>query len=436
MAQAIIDLGSVANDGTGDDLRTGGGKINDNFTEIYSNIISDNFKIVNSLSDLPTAVANVITLEDDVAYLINGRIDTMGSRVVCAASNFIKGTSNINAELFSSVPTTGAFIQSDNNIQISDILFTGTDIDELFNCIGGGGHNFIVTNCVFQSFEVNCGLIGDYDSVVFSGCLFNNCALLKFDGGIGDVVFDNCHGTPDSANVLIQLLSSFIVLYSFRVSNCFFIVNVTGTAIDANASATIPTRGYILENNRFIGSSATYITGIDRDSAKARFVDNEGISNSIITTGWEAVVDTVDTVGSPQAIAQGVTDELTNNAGTTFNTQLPVGVTSFWDTSTSKVTPENENDFMTSSFMFKAKNDNIDGHFTLFIDIPSLGERFTSVHRFPKGANTEHGFDIDICHFVSNQFSINGGIVKITANLGDLEIYDKQFRFCRVHKAL
>lgn len=162
---------------------------------------------------------------------------------------------------------------------------------------------------------------------------------------------------------------------------------------------------------------------------------NNNFTELYKSTGWEAVVDTVDTVGSPQTIAQGVTDELTNNAGTTFSTQLPTGVTSFWDDTNSKVTPENENDFMTSSFMFKAKNDNIDGHFTLFIDIPSLGERFTTVHRFPKGANTEHGFDIDICHFVSSQFAANGGIVKITAEVGDLEIYDKQFRFCRVHMA-
>lgn len=162
---------------------------------------------------------------------------------------------------------------------------------------------------------------------------------------------------------------------------------------------------------------------------------NDNFTELYNATGWEAVVDTLHTVGSPQTIVQGVTANLTNNAGTIFNSQLPTGVASFWDSANSKITPENENDFMTSSFMFKAKNDNIDGHFTLYIDIPTLGERFTSVHRFPKGANTEHGFDIDICHFISSQFEANGGIIKIIADLGDLEIYDKQFRFCRVHKA-
>jgi len=35
MAQDTIDLGSAANDGTGDNLRAGGTKTNDNFTELY-----------------------------------------------------------------------------------------------------------------------------------------------------------------------------------------------------------------------------------------------------------------------------------------------------------------------------------------------------------------------------------------------------------------
>jgi len=36
MAQQIINVGSAANDGTGDSLRAGGEKINNNFTEVYN----------------------------------------------------------------------------------------------------------------------------------------------------------------------------------------------------------------------------------------------------------------------------------------------------------------------------------------------------------------------------------------------------------------
>ena len=35
MAKQALDLGTVANDNTGDTLRAGGDKINDNFNELY-----------------------------------------------------------------------------------------------------------------------------------------------------------------------------------------------------------------------------------------------------------------------------------------------------------------------------------------------------------------------------------------------------------------
>lgn len=40
MAQQTINIGASANDGTGDTLRVAGTKINDNFTELYTDYIS------------------------------------------------------------------------------------------------------------------------------------------------------------------------------------------------------------------------------------------------------------------------------------------------------------------------------------------------------------------------------------------------------------
>lgn len=62
MAKKIINTGTVPNDGTGDTLRTGGGKINDNFTELYdskssiesqlNSIQFEGVKTYDTLSDL------------------------------------------------------------------------------------------------------------------------------------------------------------------------------------------------------------------------------------------------------------------------------------------------------------------------------------------------------------------------------------------------
>lgn len=54
MAQQTIGIGSSPNDGTGDDLRTGGGKINANFTELY-----DRTKAFASDASASTGVVNV-----------------------------------------------------------------------------------------------------------------------------------------------------------------------------------------------------------------------------------------------------------------------------------------------------------------------------------------------------------------------------------------
>jgi len=40
MAQQIINIGLAANDASGDGIKTGGDKINDNFTELYNDVQS------------------------------------------------------------------------------------------------------------------------------------------------------------------------------------------------------------------------------------------------------------------------------------------------------------------------------------------------------------------------------------------------------------
>ena len=65
MAKQILDTGTVANDNTGDTLRVGGQKINDNFSEVYNALSSDGTNIsfnasalqLNTLSDVSTAGA-------------------------------------------------------------------------------------------------------------------------------------------------------------------------------------------------------------------------------------------------------------------------------------------------------------------------------------------------------------------------------------------
>lgn len=61
MAYQDIGRGSAANDGTGDDLRTGAGKINANFVELYT-LLGDGTTL-HGLT-FPNATDTVVTLAE------------------------------------------------------------------------------------------------------------------------------------------------------------------------------------------------------------------------------------------------------------------------------------------------------------------------------------------------------------------------------------
>jgi hypothetical protein len=75
MAKQVINIGTVANDGTGDPLRTAFDKVNDNFTELYNDDAGD----VNSVNgqtgtvvldsdDISEGSTNEYLLADSVTY--------------------------------------------------------------------------------------------------------------------------------------------------------------------------------------------------------------------------------------------------------------------------------------------------------------------------------------------------------------------------------
>src|SRR6056300_236669 len=93
MVKQIIDRGILANDGTGDTLRNGAQKINDNFTEIY-NAIGDGTTLNSSLSisDETSTLSN-ISLGDTITFIGTGGISTAlsGNTLTIDASDVESG---------------------------------------------------------------------------------------------------------------------------------------------------------------------------------------------------------------------------------------------------------------------------------------------------------------------------------------------------------
>ena len=112
MAKQTVNLGSSANDGTGDPLRTAFDKINDNFDELYL------YSTAASGNNI-TITANTIASDDTNGNII---IDPNGTgRLVIATGAEIRLTDHTDNGV--------AFVDADGDIQTSaGFTFNGTDV--------------------------------------------------------------------------------------------------------------------------------------------------------------------------------------------------------------------------------------------------------------------------------------------------------------------
>lgn len=317
MAIEYIDLGAVANDGTGDKLRTAGGKINDNFQEISDKALTGTFQIISSLSDLPTPVASKINLANNTTYYFINSLDLLGNTLVYGNGTALRGTSSVNAVIYSSV-SIGNFIESLYSVDILNLGFDGTNCIGVFLSAGGNPStdNVFFNSCTIRNFTL-LGGIGNYSSIIFTSCTFSNSKDLEFDLTIGTLAFDNCLGVPISTDVLFVVQGTCVITRRFRIIYSSFICNGTSAGIDVSALATIPDESYILDTVNFSGSSSTYIGGVTQTSNKALFINCRGITNTaVIGQAYMQANATATTIGSTSTFVKvsGTTTAGPNNS--------------------------------------------------------------------------------------------------------------------------
>ncbi|PNU02526.1 hypothetical protein [Novosphingobium guangzhouense] len=87
MARQDIDIGASANDGTGDDLRTAGSKINANFTELYGATEDLGDEIAGKQASAPnlTAIAAATPIADGDHTVGGITITTVGGIITAIA---------------------------------------------------------------------------------------------------------------------------------------------------------------------------------------------------------------------------------------------------------------------------------------------------------------------------------------------------------------
>ena len=121
----VINLGTTANDGTGDPLRSAFDKVNDNFTELYSDDAGD----VNSITatapivrDSATGNVTISLADDGITYAKLGTEFTTSAAVSALAVDF--ATAQVFTKTVSANPS--AFTFSNASVgMVKDLVVTG-----------------------------------------------------------------------------------------------------------------------------------------------------------------------------------------------------------------------------------------------------------------------------------------------------------------------
>jgi hypothetical protein len=129
MAKQVINIGTTANDGTGDPLRDAFDKVNDNFTELYSDDAGDVGSITATAPIARDSATGAVTISLNDDGVTHAKLEP---RYTAKATSSGTGSQNLDAStattflLTGNVATATLTIQNMKLGQVIDIQMTGT----------------------------------------------------------------------------------------------------------------------------------------------------------------------------------------------------------------------------------------------------------------------------------------------------------------------
>jgi hypothetical protein len=253
--------------------------------------VHNKYYFINTLNDLPTPSAGVITLADNVTYFFTTTVDLAGNRLVCGKNTTILGGSSENCRIKSTGLTGTPLISSSYSIPMRGITIEADvalrlDASGSNEAIDWFGVNF--TDCP------TVGLIKNYNNVIMTDCAFLESANCTFDGTIGTVGFVTCLFNGRSGQTIMSVSPTGSITRRFRPIYSSFIALSGETALNVPTGSIANSEGYILDTCNFSGGG-TYLSGSNTGSLKSLFVNNVGITNTTNAGHYYMINNTTDT---------------------------------------------------------------------------------------------------------------------------------------------
>lgn len=290
MAQQDLIIGA-ANANGGDNYFDAFGKIQGNFDELYRLAGPENQVIVNSLADLPTPVAGVITLVSDTQYLIGANVNVGTDRVRMTSNSSIRGSGRLSvtisytgtADLFTVVNdtcrienitiscTSGRVLNFSDNTDTLFIMDECTIICDriaLFNSAGSLGSIIRVSNTTINSSTSGVSFIGNWNRVLWLTSGINMLLGNTFD--LGTATFNSI--IMDTVGINLSIGVNFL---SGALSSANINAGGVGQLISVRSSG-----------------SGTMLNGISTNDSRWEFYHN----NKIPDTRTDALISMNDNV--------------------------------------------------------------------------------------------------------------------------------------------
>lgn len=234
-----------------------------------------NLIFVDSLLDLPPAVAGVRSIPSGTVLFLTVPIDLAGDRIVAEGVMGLFGSSSETAKLSSTGLIDTPLITSNYSLPMQDIAI---ECDYAVELDGQGtaaldwrAVNFLNTRKV--------GNIRNQSNFIMTDSAFLSSSGLVFGGTVGTIGFDGCLFVGRDSLATISVEPDAVITRRFRVIYSSVVSLSGGVAIHFPDTVTIPTEGYILDSVNFSGPG-NYLSGVLDDSNSTLFSNCTGIENT------------------------------------------------------------------------------------------------------------------------------------------------------------
>jgi len=241
---------------------------------------------VQSVSNLPTPIANVITLIDNASYRILGNVDLFGARLVMGNNTSLIGQAPYYSQLSSTgISNTTPMITAAQGFQIDSMALTAPTIFSLNGNAASSQFNFWRTT--FNASR-QIGNVGNALLVSMNTCTSTAAGNITFQNTIFAATIQSCVMKGLGGNTAMFYLDPSLNLtgrFRMFMNNLDPAAGGTGIVV-ANANSIVLNAGLWLDSNSFEDGVSEALRGLDpTTSEKVISFNNINLAGSLSGAG-------------------------------------------------------------------------------------------------------------------------------------------------------